>query len=1352
MPYNRTGKISQVNDDETISEIDFDYSVDPKKYSDLDLANGVIFVPISSEFSIQFTRNIFSNSVTASTDENLIRGSVQLTHLGLSSTSSGNNNFLTLTNQAKPSSIIESSVLNAYENDIVMMSTVSTTSDTVDITPKINLSSNTVYFLNLSSDNIKDYNEKEISFEIGNGFMTDNSRSFYLSDYGLYSGFSVNVNDSDLTLDFLELPNDKTERQVVLINRVDGEGNIILDDNGVPIKEPKEIVAQVPNDVNLEQYRINFSSQDSFYLFRDTDTKSTFNINKPLFGTIDDVEPGKITFNMDYSCYYLNVAYVASGSNTKITTTSNHNLLDDDSIYIYDVVSGDITSGKYFVKKIDSKNFTVPFNISSKRSGRLNFHPTLSENQSIVNVKKVEGQDKVTKKIIKSQQNIITYSDREEIVNHRFNTIIYGNPSSNGVLSPATNEMLGRIIRGKTTLINYVPLNTDEQIVDDTFVNNSIIELFSDDNKKIIGHIKANTFPNHNVHPFNTSAPNISSFYPAEGTSSTSKIKIVTISRVADVGRVITNIKHTLSEGDNIYIEGYLETIFTGIFTVSTVLNDFTFEFILTKTINENSPFNSNQQLKLLYFNKNLEKTANNLSDTDNYLEKSSIFQVSFSQSMNVSTISVANSTHILVANGSIIEFNDGITKESSTIQISKSGTDFSADALIDFDLISSNTGNAEFTIHPTNLDKFSTYFIRIKNQISDLGGTRLTYDYTLREPITTGTRPGDSENITDEPYDVPIYDLDTTAPQVKKIYFTDSNTNSELYQVVLDSLNVDQITDPIDYKTVEVDLNDESLVIMFDESIDSSTVTVNTQNTRPFGTVQLSCDDFITVVQMQEPLISTTTNQSDTYTFKPVANLSSNSTYTLQISSRIGDTAINKNFLIGDKNSDIRSVVLDTGPNLSNYFIKGETIRGTRKLFVNTTLNLPDLNFNISGLENGKIFYGLTSGGRGKVYDYQTELVNGIEKIISIEYTPIETGRYIIDLKPGETCYFEDDDSYRFSINFTAITSSPEGIVIRYIPDEKRIIYREINPLYTFDRVNDRIYGYQSKGIGRTSDPSDIELAGFKTTDDTNQVTYYATDINEDILTNSSNNIIDIKPNTNFTFKFSQTMNTSTLIFNNSSGLVRNNDNVIVSYDSNFSNCIPLENFTKSNNDTTFSFTPAMYTSNYQLSQNSSIYVKASNTTLTKGGTISTSLGHTNYFKVSNTNSFQILHVYVYTGIGSREELLEIDPGQYSNTISGILTSTFIEIIFNETVDPATITLGQGNSVELTTDSTFTSNFVTSGTISIYDLHKNRIIITPTSYFLNLTDYYLRINTSIENPYGVALNKMYTFDKFTVE
>lgn len=1350
MPYNRTGKISLLNDDNSVSEVDFDYSSDSKKYSDLDLANGVIFVPISSDFSIQFTRNIFSNSVTASTDDNLIRGTVQLTHLGLSSTSSGDNNYLTLTNQAKPSSIIESSVSNDYEDDIVIMKTIETSSDLVKITPKINLSSNTVYFLNLSPDNVKDFNEKSITFEIGNGFMTDNSRSFYLDDYGLYSGFSVNVNDDALTLSFLELPSDKTERQIILVNRVDENGNVIIDENGQPVKQPKEIVAQVPNDVDLEQYRINFSSQDSFYIYRTTDTKSTFNINKPIFGTINDVQPGKITLNLDYSCYFLNVSYFASGTNTQITTTKNHHLLDNDSIYVYDIVSGDIPKGKYLVKTIDSKNFTIPFDISSKRSGRLNFHPTLSTNQSIVNVKQINGQDKVTKKIIKTDQKINAYSDRENIINHRFNTIIYGNPSSNGVLSPAANEMSGRIIRGKTNLINYVPLNSDEQIVTDSFVNNSIIELFTKDNTKIIGHIKANTFPSHNVHPFNTSAPKINDFYPTEGKSSTSKIKIVSISRSADVGTVTTNIKHTLSEGDHIYIEGYLQTIFTGVFTVSTILTEFQFQFIITKTINENSPFFSNQQLKLLYFKSGLEATESNLSDTDNYIEKSGIFQVTFSQSMNTSTISVANSTHLLVANGSIIEFTNDVTKESSTIQISKSSIDFSEDALIDFDLINANTGNAEFTIHPTNLDKFSTYFIRVKNQISDLGGTTLTYDYTLREPITTGTRPSDAENITDEPFEVPIYDLDTTSPQVKKIYFTNSNTSSQSYQIVLDSLNASQISDPLDYKEFEVDLNDESIIIQFDESIDSSTVSVNTQNTRPSGTIQLSCDDFLTVVQMQEPIISTTTNQSDTYTIKPVANLSSNSTYKLKLTTGIGDTAINKNFLVAEKNSDIRSLVLSSGPDLSTYFVEGETIRGTRRLFVNTTLNLPDINFDISA-STGKIFYGLTSGGRGRVYDYETELVNGIEKLISIDYTPIETGRYIIDLKPGETCYFEDDDTYRFSLNFTAITSAPEGIVIRYIPDEKRIIYRELNPLYTFDTSNDRIYGYQSKGIGITSSPSELVLAGFKITDEPNQVSYYATDINNNVLTNSSNNIIDIKPNTNFTFKFSQTMNTNTLIFNNVTGQVRSSDNIILSYDSGFSNSIPLESFTKSNNDTTFTFTPSLYSRNFQLSQNSLIYVKASNTTLTKGGTSSTSVGHTNSFKISNTNSFQILHVYVYTGLGSREELIEYDSGQ-DNSVSGILTSSFIEIIFNETVDSTTITIGQGNSIELSTDPTFSGSFISSGTISVYDLYKNRIIITPTSYFSNLTDYHLRINTSITNPYGVALNKIYTFDKFTIE
>jgi len=74
----------------------------------------------------------------------------------------------------------------------------------------------------------------------------------------------------------------------------------------------------------------------------------------------------------------------------------------------------------------------------------------------------------------------------------------------------------------------------------------------------------------------------------------------------------------------------------------------------------------------------------------------------------------------------------------------------------------------------------------------------------------------------------------------------------------------------------------------------------VNTASTRPIGTVQLSSDDFNTVVQMTDPVVSTTINESDTFSFRPLTNLSSLSTYKMKITKFVGDNAINKNYKNG--------------------------------------------------------------------------------------------------------------------------------------------------------------------------------------------------------------------------------------------------------------------------------------------------------------------------------------------------------------------------------------------------------------------------------------------------------------------
>ena len=58
---------------------------------------------------------------------------------------------------------------------------------------------------------------------------------------------------------------------------------------------------------------------------------------------------------------------------------------------------------------------------------------------------------------------------------------------------------------------------------------------------------------------------------------------------------------------------------------------------------------------------------------------------------------------------------------------------------------------------------------------------------------------------------------------------------------------------------------------MQFNESMNVETVNVNSTNTDPFGTIQVSSDDFATVIQMDaQPAVSTTSERNDTFTFHP--------------------------------------------------------------------------------------------------------------------------------------------------------------------------------------------------------------------------------------------------------------------------------------------------------------------------------------------------------------------------------------------------------------------------------------------------------------------------------------------------
>ena len=96
---------------------------------------------------------------------------------------------------------------------------------------------------------------------------------------------------------------------------------------------------------------------------------------------------------------------------------------------------------------------------------------------------------------------------------------------------------------------------------------------------------------------------------------------------------------------------------------------------------------------------------------------------------------------------------------------------------------------------------------------------------------------------------------------------------------IVLESSNSEEITSPTDYASVQTltpNLGGSDFVVRFNESMNVETVNVNSSNTDPYGTIQVSPDNFATVVQMTaQPTVTTTDERNDTFTFSPVYNLS---------------------------------------------------------------------------------------------------------------------------------------------------------------------------------------------------------------------------------------------------------------------------------------------------------------------------------------------------------------------------------------------------------------------------------------------------------------------------------------------
>ena len=251
-----------------------------------------------------------------------------------------------------------------------------------------------------------------------------------------------------------------------------------------------------------------------------------------------------------------------------------------------------------------------------------------------------------------------------------------------------------------------------------------------------------------------------------------------------------------------------------------------------------------------------------------------------------------------------------------------------------------------------------------------DLGSTTPTYNFLSTSGFTTGIVQ--TNEVTG---DEVIFTKDEDPPEIRKISFSGGNVNRFLLSnvaidgadagsslitednfelelenpvsgIVMDSSEITEIFRVSRYQKVPTDLSGESIIIQFSEGMDAGTITVNSQNTDPIGSIQLSCDDFATVVQFAEPTFSSRLEENDTVSLVPVANLSSNSVYTLKIFNTVSDDSPEKNKLPETNVSSIMELNLNQDPPSTKAYQRNELVRGLRTLTVKSSVGTPTIGF----------------------------------------------------------------------------------------------------------------------------------------------------------------------------------------------------------------------------------------------------------------------------------------------------------------------------------------------------------------------------------------------------------------------
>ena len=1260
MAYNRTGKIT-IND----KEENFSYSgtsgiAGVNYYSDLDLANNVIFVSPNSSFIVTFSSNTNPDTISVNTnDETLadnkknIKGTVRLTHVVSTSDgdTSDNNNTKSLKNTSKPTALVASDSTSQATNDLVHFTTSPISNDdrSFEITPTSNLSSNTTYYFLLNDLEAQDYLGSRMSFSVGRGFVTDNSRSIITTNE-YYSGFDISSEDSSL-------PSGKTRGEIEVNDKI------------------KKTLTESSNP---------FTATVKF---------------------IDSVT-AKINYELDPETYKLNVAY--SGASTCKITSTNHKLSTGDSIEIYDLVSGDDENvlGIHKITYVNGNEFTIPISTISGSGGRLNYFCTLAQNDTI---KIDKGNNKIVSKKI------------EDVTKKSFDLENIPANSRIKLIKDTNDTQIGKqanFIRSvEENQISYIPVESDGKIKSDVFSNNNIFDInvynsTTEIHENIRFFSKANTNPTHNTNPFNTSAPNVESFSPNSGDPLTSTVKILNMSRLEKVVTVLCNNAHNLSAGDSIKISNSDHDTYNNTFTVSKKIDEFTFSFNITTVPNSLPREVSGSEI--------IKKETSSGSGVYELIYTP--FFINFSQSMNTSTITVANNTHIISANGTSAVFTGDENKASSTIQLSYDNFT----NLVNCVSITPLSGNSSFRLVPSILKNNNSYKLRVKNDVKDLGNTPPTYQYETQEPLTTGYRsfnPLTNEEIVFE---------DTEPPLLKKIHMGSGAGTKIIY-----SDTYSEISNATDLDDVSVDISSTPIVVQFNESMDISTVTVNTDDQTPKGSIQVSCDDFTTVVQMTSIVASKTVDENDTFTLTPAGNLSANVKYDIKITSFASDDSPNQNKFATDNVVSIINASYSSEEPAPAVFDENERVIGTRTMTIQTGSLSSSLVS--SGFTSGTKFTGDLSSAKGHIFSFTES--GGY--VTSITYTPIKSDDDSVkSFTPGEQCTI-DDTTNTFFIDRSEITKAAEGFVTQHSEGNDRLDIYELSS--TKFGNSQRIVGLKNNTYIQTT-ASGISNSGFSTQSTALSVTSFMRNTSDTLLELSSGRT-GIDHDSNVIIKFSQTMNTDTIVVNSTDTQVNSSDTVILSKDSNFTNCVPLlATPSISENGTKFEFKPAILANtSLRLSQHDYYYVKVTRGAKTKGSKNTASEYTSSSARIGTGISpdFKGINASVFTTDGT--EVILGTENNNSKTSSASVNSPII-FHFSEAVDVSQFVSG----AEILIDNNSGFGSPVTVTLSKSGRFGNQIIATPSSALTAGTRYYVKANSGGSNDGGHAISTAQEFGSFT--